>query len=231
MLEKFKPIDDSAEGCISFYCGSDKEVVKNSLSTKIYVEKDFGKIKDKTLIVVDDARYAFAEQIKIHLYENKLFSIIGDATIVKETAIIGSDGFGWFTNKNGVLYNMPHIGSVKIGKNCTIGHCTCIDRGVLTDTMIGDNTKIDNLVHVAHGVRIGNNCLIVAGSIIGGSVVIGDNCFIGMGAKIKNKVKIGKNVTIGAGSVVLNDVPDGETWVGVPAKKLVKNEKTSKRTD
>lgn len=133
-------------------------------------------------------------------------------------SVIGGAGFGY--ERDFVLVRMPHHGNVVIKAGVRIGANVCIDRAVIGSTVIGEGTKIDNLVHVAHGVKIGKNCLVVAGTIIGGSVEIGDNCFIGMGAKIKNKVTIGNGVTIGAGAVVLKNVPDGETWAGVPAKKL-----------
>lgn len=141
-------------------------------------------------------------------------------------ASIGNDGFGWIRQPDGSLYKMPHRGNVVIGKDVSIGDYVCIDRAVNGSTVIGDGTKIDNLVHIAHGAKIGKYCLIVAGTIIGGSAEIGDYSYIGMGAKIKNKVKIGSNVVIGAGAVVLTDVPDNQIWAGVPAKFLKVNENT-----
>jgi UDP-3-O-[3-hydroxymyristoyl] glucosamine N-acyltransferase len=99
----------------------------------------------------------------------------------------------------------------------------CIDRGTLGDTIIGARTKIDNLVHIAHNARIGEDCMIVAQAGIGGSAVIGNGVFIGFGAKIKNKVTIGDGAVIGMGAVVICDVPAGETWAGVPARKLSKD--------
>lgn len=142
--------------------------------------------------------------------------IIGDGTV------IGSNGFGYARNPDGFLVRIPHKGNVVIHANVEIGCNTCIDRSAVGSTVIGEGTKIDNLVHIAHGVKIGKNCLIIAHANIGGSTEIGDNCYIGMGATIKNKLKIGNNVTIGMGAIVLRDVPDGETWVGNPAKKLQK---------
>jgi UDP-3-O-[3-hydroxymyristoyl] glucosamine N-acyltransferase len=137
--------------------------------------------------------------------------------------VIGFEGFGYEWDGER-LVKMPHRGDVIIGKDVEIGSNTCIDRATLEGeaTVIGDGTKIDNLVHIAHNVKIGKHCLIVAGSVIGGSVVIGDRCYIGIGAMIKQKVKIGNDVTVGMGAVVLRDIPDGETWVGNPAKKLDK---------
>ena len=141
-------------------------------------------------------------------------------------------GGGVFFNDTGFNYvwdgekylHTPHSGKLVIEKGVEI-HSGCnIVRGTSENdvTVIGEGSKIDYNVHIAHNVKIGKHCLIVAGSIIGGSTEIGDNCYIGIGAMIKNKLKIGNNVTIGMGSVVICDIPDGETWVGNPAKKLNK---------
>jgi UDP-3-O-[3-hydroxymyristoyl] glucosamine N-acyltransferase len=135
---------------------------------------------------------------------------------------IGADGFGWVRDENNELVKMPHKGNVVIGKNVSIGRYTCIDRAVIGSTVIGDGTKIDNLVHIAHGAKVGRHCLIVAGAVLGGSCEIGDYSYIGMGALIKNKVKVGKNVTVGMGAVVTKDVPDGWTVIGNPARKMEK---------
>lgn len=129
--------------------------------------------------------------------------------------VIGSDGFGYVRDETGVLIKMPHTGNVVIGENVVIGCNTCIDRAVVGSTIIGEGVKIDNLVHVAHGARIGKHTLIVAGAVIGGSSEIGEYCFIGIGAKIKNKVRIGNHVTVGMGCIVLADVPDGLTIKGI----------------
>jgi UDP-3-O-[3-hydroxymyristoyl] glucosamine N-acyltransferase LpxD len=129
--------------------------------------------------------------------------------------IIGGIGFGYERDEDGTLFHIPHHGWVYIENEVEIGNCVCIDRGVVGATIIGEGTKIDNLVHVAHGAKIGKNCLIVAGSVIGGSSEIGDGCFIGINASIKNKVKIGNNVTVGMGAVITKDVPDGVTVIGV----------------
>lgn len=142
-------------------------------------------------------------------------------SVISAGAYIGKEGFGYAREADGTLIRMPHRGNVVIEKNVEIGYSTCIDRAVEGSTVISAGTKIDNLVHIAHGAKIGRNCLIVAGAVIGGSCQIGHNTFIGMNASIKNKVVIGRGCTIGAGSVVLQDVPDGETWAGVPARKII----------
>src|SRR5690606_40897332 len=117
---------------------------------------------------------------------------------------------------------MPHQGNVVIENDVEIGSNTCIDRAAQGSTVIGEGTKIDNLVHVAHGVKIGKHCLVVAGAVIGGSSVIGDYNFIEMNASIKEKVRIGNNCIIGASAVVLKDVEDNSVMVGNPAKLLRK---------
>jgi len=166
----------------------------------------------------EEERKAFAESHK-HARPD---DIIHESVIIKSGARIGEDGFGWVRYSTGELHPMPHAGNVVIEKDVVIGCNTCIDRAVVGSTIIGEGTKIDNLVHIAHGAKIGKHCLIVAGTVIGGSSEIGSYTFIGMNASIKNKVKIGKYVTIGAGAVVLRDVPDGEVWAGCPAKKIEK---------
>jgi UDP-3-O-[3-hydroxymyristoyl] glucosamine N-acyltransferase len=120
---------------------------------------------------------------------------------------------------------------VEIGNGVEIGANTCIDRGTLGNTVIGDGTKIDNLVHIAHNVRIGKHCLVIAHAMIGGSCVIGDHAWIAPNAGIIQKKHIGEHATVGLGAVVLEDVPPNETWTGVPAKKIEqKNKKPEQST-
>lgn len=148
--------------------------------------------------------------------------IIHRSAKIPRNVCIGKDGLGWMRQDDGTLYKMPHQGNVVIEANVEIGNYVCIDRAVIGSTVIGEGTKIDNLCHIAHGVKIGKNCIIVAGAVLGGSCEIGDNCFIGIGALIKNKIKIGNGVTVGMGAVVIMDIPDGQTWAGNPAKQLIK---------
>lgn len=148
---------------------------------------------------------------------------IGENCIICKNAVIGNDGFGFEPDENGDLIFFPHFGNVIIGDNVRVGSGSCIDRGNMYDTIIGDNVKIDNLVHIAHNVQIDKNTMVVAGVVVCGSVKIGKNCFIGANSTIKQHLTIGDNVLIGMGSVVTKDIPDGEVWAGNPAKFLRKN--------
>jgi UDP-3-O-[3-hydroxymyristoyl] glucosamine N-acyltransferase len=118
------------------------------------------------------------------------------------------------------LERFPHIGGVVIGNNVEICANSSIARGSLSDTNIGDGTKLDALVHVAHNVVIGRNCELTAGTIIGGSTTLGDTCWTGLNSTLKNKIKIGNKVIVGAGACVIHDVPDEDIVAGVPAKSI-----------
>jgi len=148
---------------------------------------------------------------------------LGENVNIHKGVFFSDQGFG-YEKINGKWIHIPHSGKVIIGDNVEIFSGTNIVRATADDgiTYIGRGTKIDYNCHIAHNVKIGDNCLVIAGTIIGGSAEIGNNCYLGIGCMIKNKVKIGNNVTIGMGAVVTKDVPDNVTVVGNPAKILVK---------
>ncbi len=186
---------------------------------------------DKTLILVPQPRLAFIKvankffpwrQITPGIHPTAVISNakIGKNVIIGAGTVIGGEGFGYMPDENGELIQFPHIGGVIIEDDVEIGANVCIDRGALGDTIIGRGTKIDNLVHIAHNVKIGKNCQIICQVGIGGSVEIGDNCFIGIGAVIRNQKSIGKNVVIGMGAVVVKDVPNNSTVIGNPARPM-----------
>lgn len=145
---------------------------------------------------------------------------IGHDCIVKEGAVIGGAGFGYQTNEDGNRERFPQIGGVIIGNYVDIGANSCIDRGALSDTRIGNYTKIDNLVHIAHNVVIGQNAMIIACSEISGSCEIEDYAWVGPNTSVREWQHIGKNVLTGIGSVVVKNIPDDEIWAGNPAKKI-----------
>ena len=155
---------------------------------------------------------------------------IGSNTIIKNTLIknnvkildncvIGKHGFGFFPNKNKNL-RYPHIGIVLIEDNCEIGCGATIDRGSMSNTIIGKNTYLDNQIHIAHNVKIGENSIIAGQVGIAGSSIIGSNVKIGGQAGISGHLKIGNDVEIAGGSGVIKDIPNNSKVMGYPAKNI-----------
>ena len=146
-------------------------------------------------------------------------SIIKDNVKILDNCVIGKHGFGFFPKKNKNL-RYPHIGIVLIEENCEIGCGSTIDRGSMSNTVIGKNTYLDNQIHIAHNVKIGENSIIAGQVGIAGSSIIGNNVKIGGQAGISGHLKIGSNVEIGGGSGVIKDVPDNTKVMGYPAKNI-----------
>ena len=152
-------------------------------------------------------------------------SILENEVHIKDGVKIGSKGFGFIPDKS-KNFRIPHIGKVLLKKGVEIGSGTTIDRGSISDTILGENTFVDNLVQIGHNVKIGKNCMIVSQVGISGSTVIGDNVVIGGQAGISGHLKIGSNVKIGGNSGVIKDIPDNKKVMGYPSmdfKKFVKN--------
>lgn len=147
---------------------------------------------------------------------------IGKNSIIHSGVIIGTDGFGYY-KENKHYEKVIHFGGVTIGENVEIGANTCIDRGTLEDTFIGDGVKIDNLCHIAHNVTIEENSMVIALSLLGGSSTLKKNSYIAPGVVIKNQITIGENAFVGMGAVVVNDIEAGKVVVGVPARVLRDN--------
>lgn len=144
-------------------------------------------------------------------------SIIDDCCIIHNGARIGQDGFGFAPDDNGKIIKIMQLGRVIIEKNVEIGANTCIDRGSLSDTKIGENTKIDNLIQIAHNVEIGKNCFIASQVGISGSVKIGNGVMIGGQSGFTGHIIIGDNVRIAGKSGVINDVESNTDIAGFPA--------------
>jgi UDP-3-O-[3-hydroxymyristoyl] glucosamine N-acyltransferase len=149
-------------------------------------------------------------------------TIIGNNVKIGSNNTIGGVGFGYEKSEDGEYELIPHIGGVKIDEDVEIGNNTCIDRAVLGYTHLMKNCKIDNLVHIAHGVTIGENSLIIANAMVAGSAMIGKNVWVAPSASIINKANVGDNAVIGMGAVVLKNVDENAVVVGNPAKSLVK---------
>jgi UDP-3-O-[3-hydroxymyristoyl] glucosamine N-acyltransferase len=142
---------------------------------------------------------------------------LGNGVIIHNGARIGQDGYGYAPSKTG-MEKIVQIGRVIIQDNVEIGANTTIDRGTMDDTVIGEGTKIDNQVQIAHNVRIGRFCAIVSGVGIAGSTTIGDGVQIGGACAIKGHINIGSGAQIAAFSGVITDIPAGQQYGGIPAR-------------
>lgn len=138
---------------------------------------------------------------------------IGKNCILYAGAVIGSDGFG-YTSPNGVHEKIPQIGKVVIQDKVEIGANTAIDRAALDTTLIGEGTKIDNLVHIAHNVQVGKNCIILALTVIGGSVVIEDNVTISGQCCLADHIRIGKGAILMGKTGIMGNVAPGSILFG-----------------
>lgn len=147
---------------------------------------------------------------------------IGDDCTLGSNNTIGGVGFGYELNEENEYELMPHIGNVVLRNRVEIGNNVCIDRAVLGSTLLEENVKVDNLVHIAHGVKIGKNSLIIANAMIAGSVEIGADVWISPSASIRQKLQVGNGALVGLGSVVVKDVVAKSIVAGNPAKPFEK---------
>ena len=154
-------------------------------------------------------------------------TIIKDNVKILDNCVIGKHGFGFFPSNNRNL-RYPHIGIVMIEDHCEIGCGSTIDRGYMSNTVIGKNTYLDNQIHIAHNVKIGENSIIAGQVGIAGSSTLGKNLRVGGQAGISGHLKIGDNVEIAGGSGVIKDIPDNSKVMGYPAKNIRKFLKENK---
>ena len=168
-------------------------------------------IIEKNVIVGDNCSIASNVIIRNTIVKNNVK--------ILDNCIIGKHGFGFFPSDKGNS-RYPHIGIVLIEENCEIGCGATIDRGSMSNTVIGKNTYLDNQIHIAHNVKIGENSIIAGQVGIAGSTTLGKNVRIGGQAGISGHLKIGNNVDIAGGSGVIKDIPDNTKVMGYPAKNL-----------
>ena len=142
---------------------------------------------------------------------------IGRRVIVKAGAVIGGDGFGYLSRGSG-HERIPHVGGCIIGDDVEIGSNSCVDRGSLDDTVIGQGTKLDNLVHVGHNVQIGERCLLMAGVGVAGSTRLGHDVILAGHVGVTDHLAIGDRVQVAAKSAVISNVPPGSVLSGNPAR-------------
>ncbi|HOY77377.1 MAG TPA: UDP-3-O-(3-hydroxymyristoyl)glucosamine N-acyltransferase [Hyphomonadaceae bacterium] len=146
-------------------------------------------------------------------------ALIGDGVRIFPGAVIGETGFGLAAGGSGAALT-PHFGRVIMQNGVSLGANSCIDRGLLEDTVIGERTHIDNLCHIGHNCRIGSHVVMAAFAGISGSSTVGDGAQFGGRVGLKDHVHVGKGARIAAGAAVLSDVPAGETWAGYPSKPI-----------
>lgn len=148
-----------------------------------------------------------------------MFALIGNDVIIHPGCRIGQDGFGFVPGRDG-LVKVPQTGRVLIQHGVELGAGTTVDRGGLRDTVIGEGTKIDNLVQVGHNVTIGRHCIVVSQSGIAGSSTLGDGVMLGARVGVSDHANIGDGAQIAARSSVVGVVPPGAKWGGSPAKPI-----------
>lgn len=147
---------------------------------------------------------------------------IGARCVVKSCAVIGEDGFGFERDARGKAVRLPHIGTIVIGDDVEIGSLTTVCRGTLADTVLRNGCKIDDHVHIAHNVDVGEDAFVIACAEVSGGVKIGPRAWIAPNASVMNQVSIGADAVVGLGGVVVKSVPDGVVVVGNPAKPMLR---------
>jgi len=232
-ITKVSPIDDADGESIS-YCDR-VELIRESKAGVILHSGIPKQMPNTTLIHVENPRQAFVDIIykyfMVDIGEPQLNSgvwiypnvKIGKNVIIRPGTVIGGKAVGFYAGEKDEFVAFPQIGGVIIEDDVEIGCNTCIDRGAVGDTVIGQGSKIDNLVHIAHNVKIGRECFVVALSGIGGSAKIGDYTWIGFQSCVRDWVNVGKRVIVGMCSAVVNDVPNDAIVTGVPAKQTGEN--------
>ena len=188
---------------------------------------------DETAVVADDASLGANVRIGPHVHVGPGV-VLGEGCVIEAGAVvthalvganvailsgarIGQAGFGFAESEQG-LVRVPQLGRVVIGDDVEIGANATIDRGALGDTVIGEGSKIDNLVQIGHNVRIGRFCVLAAQTGVSGSCIIGDGVFMGGQVGLADHLTIGDGAQIAAGAGLMRDVPAGEKWGGRPAR-------------
>lgn len=257
-------IHTAKSGDISFYVGTDIDIIHKSNASVIFVNEqlqdtiiNISELNSRLFIFCADAMKGFILFLHAHILQeyfpivehcsnnvliesnaiigkNVIFQgnnyihdnvIIGDNVIVQGGAVIGGSGFGHIPHgEENILF--PQLGKTIIKNNVHIGANTCIDRGSFNNTIIGNNVKIDNLVHIAHNVKIDASARITAGVTFGGSVYVGKRAYLGLNSVIKPYVNIGDDALIGMGAAVIKDVPANMVAYGVPAHNHSKGDST-----
>jgi len=218
---KAMPVIISESPMVSFYLLHQYLCEK----TPFYAEYDFPRQTGAncsihpSCAIEDGVRIGNNVRIGPFTYIRKGTSIGDDCTIDANT-VIGADGFE-VKAINGIPRTVPHCGGVRLASNVEIGAGCVIDKAMFEGaTTIGENTKVDNLVQIAHNCSIGRDVLICAQGQISGNVTIGDRCYLAPSASVRDQVSIVRDAFIGIGAVVTKHISEGGTYVGIPAKRI-----------
>lgn len=188
---------------------------------KDYIRREFETVIGENssiskLASISDKNVVIGKNVKIEEFvvirEN---TIIGDNSIIRAGCILGGEGYE-YKRVDGIIMNVIHTGGVIIGSSVEVQYNSCIDKALYTwdNTIIGDYTKLDNFVHIEHGVKIGERNLIASRTTIGGRTIVGADTWIGLGAIISNGLTIGEKCSISLGSVVTKSLKSGEKVSG-----------------
>lgn len=235
-VTKVSSLEDAGSDSVVFVSNEKSEDLIRDSRAGIVVCNRRLLFKDKTLLITPDPRVLIKEIIEkyfipkeaagkfmpdgSYVYPNVK---IGKNVTVRAGSVLGGAGYGYIEDNRDEFTPFPQIGGVIIEDDVEIGCNAAIDRGALGNTVIGQGTRVDNLVHIAHSVKIGKHCAIVAQVGIYGSVTIGDYTWIAPHATVDAWLKIGSRVIIGLGAVVRKDVPDNAIMVGNPARQIGEN--------
>ena len=190
---------------------------ENKISEKAIISKR-ANIGEYNIIIEDNVII----EAGVTIYENVT---IKKGSIIKSGTILGTDGFQYVKDKEDIIKVDP-AGELEITENVIIHNNSVIDKGIFGKTFIGENTKIYNLVHVAHDSKIGKNVFLTAGVIVCGRVKIGDNSYLGPNCTIKNGLILQENSKVSMGAVVTKDVKNNEVVTGnfaIPHEQFIKN--------
>ncbi len=155
-------------------------------------------------------------------------TVVGDRVRIGCNCTIGHSGFGYEKGEDGDFELIEHVGRVRLSDDVNVHSNVCIDRAVMGETVVGRNVKIDNLTHVAHGVEIGENSLVIANAMLGGGVKIGRNCWIAPSSTVKNKIDVADGTLAGLGCVILKDTAPDSVMIGNPAVTMEEYKRWSK---
>ena len=152
--------------------------------------------------------------------------VLGKGCIIQPQSCVGSEGYGYATDKQNRHYHKPHYGRVVLEDRVEVGANVSIDRGVFTDSVLGEGTKVDNYCHLGHNLKVGKNCLITAGIITAGSVNIGDNCVFAGRVTVNGHISITDNVVVGPLAGVSNTITESGQYGGWPLQSYKDSIKT-----